>query len=351
MILAVSGKPQQDKFNSITYAHPEIDIIDEEDEDVYKAGGILPKYRISENMAMHYIALRTLRIIMHNVIATDLKYVIETLPNDILVSLGLPDIRETIRNLHFPESSEKLERARFRIKFEEIFYFLLRVELGRMKIKSVEQGLIINSKSVLARSLYDSLPFELTADQKKFLRDAADDMLNGSPMNRLLQGDVGSGKTIVALLTILMVVDNGYQCAFMAPTEILAEQHFKTLKDYLEPLGVKVVLLVGGQKTKLRTSILLQIRSGEAQIIVGTHALFQSEIEYCKLGLLVIDEQHRFGVEQRADLIKLSKISHGDVKVTPHVLVMSATPIPRTLTMTVYGDLDVSIIKTMPANR
>jgi ATP-dependent DNA helicase RecG len=175
MILAVSGKPQQDKFNSIAYAHPEIDIIDEEDEDVYKAGGILPKYRISENMAMHYIALRTLRIIMQNVIASDLKYVIETLPNDILVSLGLPDIRETIKNLHFPESSEKLERARFRIKFEEIFYFLLRVELGRMKIKSVEQGLIINSKSVLARSLYDSLPFELTADQKKFLRDAADD--------------------------------------------------------------------------------------------------------------------------------------------------------------------------------
>lgn len=351
MILAVSGKPQQDKFNSITYAHPEIDIIDEEDEDVYKSGGILPKYRISENMAMHYIALKTLRIIMQNVIASDLKYVIETLPNDILASLGLPDIRETIKNLHFPESSEKLERARFRIKFEEIFYFLLRVELGRMKIKSVEQGLIINSKSILARSLYDSLPFELTADQKKFLRDAADDMLNGSPMNRLLQGDVGSGKTIVALLTILMVVDNGYQCAFMAPTELLAEQHFKTLKDYLEPLGVKVVLLVGGQKTKLRTSILLQIRSGEAQIIVGTHALFQSEIEYCKLGLLVIDEQHRFGVEQRADLIKLSKISHGDVKVTPHVLVMSATPIPRTLTMTVYGDLDVSLIKTMPANR
>ncbi len=215
---------------------------------------------------------------------------------------------------------------------------------------SVAQGLIINSKSVLARRLYDSLPFELTADQKKFLRDAADDMLNGTPMHRLLQGDVGRGKHC-CFTDHTYGSDNGYQCAFMAPTELLAEQHFKTLKDYLEPLGVKVVLLVGGQKTKLRTSILLQIRSGEAQIIVGTHALFQSEIEYCKLGLLVIDEQHRFGVEQRADLIKLSRISHGDVKVTPHVLVMSATPIPRTLTMTVYGDLDVSIIKTMPANR
>ena len=351
MVLAVSGKPQQDKFNSITYTHPEIDVIDEEEEDIYKAGGILPKYRISENMANAQIALRTMRVIMQNIIASDLKFVVETLPNDIRINFGMPDIRETIKNLHFPESNEQLERARFRIKFEEIFYFMIRIELNRQKIKTVEKGLIIQTKSVLARKLYDSLTFELTPDQKRFLREAAEDMQSGNPMNRLLQGDVGSGKTIVALLTILMVVDNGFQCCFMAPTEILAEQHYKTLSNYLEPLGVKVIQLVGGQKTRVRNNALEHIMNGSGQVIVGTHALFQSEIEYNKLGLIVIDEQHRFGVEQRADLIKLSRKSHDGEPVMPHVLVMSATPIPRTLTMTVYGDLDVSIIKTMPKNR
>jgi ATP-dependent DNA helicase RecG len=351
MILAVSGKPQQDKYNSITYTHPEIDIIDEDDELVYKQGGILPKYRISENMASAYIALRTMRIIMQNVINSDLKFINETLPIHILEMYRLPDIRNTIKNLHFPVNHDMLQIARFRIKFEEIFYFLIKVELGRLNIKKMENGVIINAKSTLARKLYDSLPFELTTDQKKFLREAAEDMQNGQPMNRLLQGDVGSGKTIVALLVILMVVDSGFQCGFMAPTEILAEQHYKSISNYLNEYGVKVVQLVGGQKKRIRNNILEEIRSGSARIIVGTHALFQSEIEYNKLALVVIDEQHRFGVEQRADLIKLSRLSHGGQNVSPHVLVMSATPIPRTLTMTAYGDLDVSIIKTMPKNR
>ncbi|MBX3042409.1 MAG: ATP-dependent DNA helicase RecG [Candidatus Kapabacteria bacterium] len=351
MILAVSGKPQQDKFNSISFTHPEIDVIDAEEEDIYKSGGIIPKYRISENMASAAIALKTMRVIMRNIINEDLKFVTENLPNEILSNYGLPDIRETIKNLHFPESKEKLESARFRVKFEEIFYFLLRIELGRLNIKITEQGIVINPKSKLARQLYDSLGFELTSDQKKFLRDVAEDMSGGKPMNRLLQGDVGSGKTIVALLSILMVVDSGYQCCFMAPTEILAEQHFKTISKYLEPFGVEVAQLVGGQKTRVRNYTLEKIMSGSASVIVGTHALFQSEIEYNKLGLIVIDEQHRFGVEQRADLIKLSQKSHGGQRIVPHVLVMSATPIPRTLTMTVYGDLDVSIIKTMPKNR
>lgn len=351
MILAVSGKPQLYKFNSISYTHPEIDVIDAEEEDVYKSGGIIPKYKISESMAAAHIALKTMRIIMQSVIASDLKFIVETLPNEIRNNLGLPDIRETIKNLHFPESQEKLESSRFRIKFEEVFYFLIRLEINRLNIKIKEKGIVINPKSQLARNLYDSLPFELTPDQKKFLREVAEDMQSGSPMNRLLQGDVGSGKTIVALLTILMLVDNGYQCCFMAPTEILAEQHFKSLTKMLEPLGVKVVQLVGGQKTRIRNNTLEEIMNGSAQIIVGTHALFASEIEYNKLGLIVIDEQHRFGVEQRADLIKLSKNSHKGERFTPHVLVMSATPIPRTLTMTVYGDLDLSIIKTMPKNR
>jgi len=351
MVLAVSGKPQIDKFNSISYTHPEIDIIDIEDEDIYKSGGILPKYKLSENMTNAHIALKTMRTIMRNIINSDLKFVTETLSNEVLASYGLPDIRESISNLHFPESHEKLNRARLRIKFEEMFYFLIRVELSRLKIKVQEKGPTINPKSTLSRKLYDSLPYKLTNDQKKFLRDVADDFKSSAPMNRLLQGDVGSGKTIVAILTILMAVDSGYQCAFMAPTEILAEQHFKTIKNLLEPFDINIIQLIGGQKAKLRNAVLMDIQKGHANIIIGTHALFQSDIEYKNLGLVVIDEQHRFGVEQRADLIKLSKKSHEGQNISPHVLVMSATPIPRTLTMTIYGELDVSIIKTMPKDR
>ncbi len=351
MILAISGKPLQDKFNSITYTHPEIDIIDEDDANVYKQGGILPKYRISEFMASSHITLKTLRTIMQNVIKSDLRLITESLPNHILEKYQLPNIQETIKNLHFPLNQNILQLSRYRIKFEEIFYFLLKVELSRQKIKLNEIAVSINSKSTLARKLYDKLPFELTSDQKKFLRDVADDIKNGQAMNRLLQGDVGSGKTIVAFLSMLMFVEEGYQCAFMAPTEVLAEQHYKNFLKYAEDLEIKVVQLVGGQKKLLRNNILDEIRSGQAKIIVGTHALFQSDIEYNKLALVVIDEQHRFGVEQRADLIKLSKMSYENRQLSPHVLVMSATPIPRTLTMTAYGDLDVSIIKTMPKNR
>jgi len=351
MVLSVSGKPQQDKYNSITYSHPEIDILDEEDEQVYKAGGILPKYRISEKMAAAHINLKVMRMIIKNLIASDLKFINETLPNHIIEISKLQDIKSAISNLHFPTDNDALNYARYRIKFEEIFYFLMKVELSRKSVKVRENGVLIDPKSSLARQLYDTLPFELTADQKKFLWDAAADMKSGCPMNRLLQGDVGSGKTIVSLLLILMVVDSGYQCAFMAPTEILAEQHFKSISKYLEPYNIKIVQLVGGQKNRIRNQILQDIAEGSARIVVGTHALFQSNIEYNNLALVVIDEQHRFGVEQRGNLIKLSKKSHEGKPVTPHVLVMSATPIPRTLTMTAYGDLDVSIIKTMPKNR
>ena len=351
MVLAVSGKPQLDNFNSITFVHPEIEVIDEEDQNIYKSGGILPKYKITENMVEARISLRTMRAIISKILQSEIKYVNETLPTELIKSLGLPEIKEAISNLHFPQSHEALRRARFRLKFEEIFYFMLRIELLRKKIISREQGIIINPKSKYARLLYSNLSFKLTDDQKKFLREAAADMQSGKPMNRLLQGDVGSGKTIAALLTILMVIENGYQCCFMAPTEILAEQHYKNICRYIEPLGLKAVLLTGGQKNSIRKEVYKDIEDGSANIIIGTHALFAGALKYFKPGLLVIDELHRFGVEQRAELIKLSRNSHLDENLIPHILVMTATPIPRTLTMTVYGDLDVSIIKTMPKNR
>jgi ATP-dependent DNA helicase RecG len=220
----------------------------------------------------------------------------------------------------------------------------------RKKKKSLEQSVVINKKSKLARKLYDNLPFELTDDQKKVIREIMSDMESGKPMNRLLQGDVGSGKTIVALLTMLSVIDDGYQVAIMAPTEILAEQHYHSIKKFTGDLDVNIIELTGGQRKKYRREVLEAIASGEADIIVGTHAMFESSVEYKNLAYIVIDEQHRFGVDQRADLIKRAKSSLPEDKV-PHILVMSATPIPRTLSLTLYGDLDVSVIRQMPANR
>nr|MDA3842735.1 ATP-dependent DNA helicase RecG [Candidatus Kapabacteria bacterium] len=215
----------------------------------------------------------------------------------------------------------------------------------------IEKGLQMDPKSLSARTLFDRLPFELTRDQKKVIREISRDMSSPEPMNRLLQGDVGSGKTIVAALSMLVAVDNGFQTLIIAPTEILAEQHYHSFKNMLKDLDIEIVQLLGGQRAKARRQILESIESGKAKVIIGTHALFESTVHYNMLGLIVIDEQHRFGVAQRAKLKKLAELSYPVSKLTPDVLVMSATPIPRTLSLTVYGDLDVSIIKQMPAGR
>ncbi len=267
----------------------------------------------------------------------------EVLPEDILRSHDLMPLREAVRELHFPSEEERLDRARYRMKFEELFFFELGLALRKEIAQTREAGISFDSHSKLARALLENLGFELTGAQRRVLREILDDMATPRAMNRLLQGDVGSGKTVVAILAMLVAVDNGYQCAFMVPTEILAEQHTRTLLKLLDGLGVNVVQLVGGQKKKLREEILYRIRQSDAQIVVGTHALFQEEVEYGNLGLVVIDEQHRFGVEQRATLRNKGR--------RPDTLIMTATPIPRTLTMTLYGDLDVSVIDELPANR
>lgn len=357
--VSVSGKPDIDSFGKISFSHPEMEIISPEDADLYRSGTILPKYPLNQNLRSAGLNMRVMREIIVKALDIEIGKIVETLPLTLLNKLKLANCVDTISNLHFPTSREMLDNAVRRIKFEELFYFEIMVALQKRGIQSKEKGIKFKTKSPLARTFIESLPFELTGDQKKVLKQIASDFDSGKPMNRLLQGDVGSGKTVVAVAAMLAGVDNELQTALMAPTEILAEQHYHTIKRMTESLGIEVIQLVGGQKAKQRRIVLEKISSGTAQIIVGTHALFQSEIEYRNLGLIVIDEQHRFGVQQRADLIELGKKSFEEnldkaqtnIQIAPHILVMSATPIPRTLTMTLYGDLDVSIIREMPKNR
>jgi ATP-dependent DNA helicase RecG len=246
--------------------------------------------------------------------------------------------------IHFPQSASEYKQAFKRFKFEELFLFELSVAKTKNEIIEKHQGPVFEDLgNFTSRFFNEHLPFELTNGQKSALSDIKQDARSGKQMNRLIQGDVGSGKTIVALGAILMAIDNGYQAAFMAPTEILAEQHFRTLSDFLKPLDINIRLLVGNQKSSLRTDILTAVEGGSCDIVVGTHAVIQEEVNFNNLGLAVIDEQHRFGVKQRAEI--LEKGSH------PHVLVMSATPIPRSLAMTLYSDLDISIIKGLPGGR
>ncbi|HRI48349.1 MAG TPA: ATP-dependent DNA helicase RecG, partial [Ignavibacteriaceae bacterium] len=257
---------------------------------------------------------------------------------------------ETVQQKHFPESFENIKKADERLKFEELFYLEIIVASRKFNYKEKLEGISLPIKTKLISNFLKVLPFELTNSQKDVLHEIRVDMANPKPMNRLLQGDVGSGKTIVSLISMLIAVDNNYQAVLMAPTEILADQHAKNISALLEKLNnivperkVSIALLIGGQSKKERNHQLDLIATQQADIVIGTHALFEEEVQFKNLGLVVIDEQHRFGVVQRAMLMKKG--------VTPDVLVMSATPIPRTLSMTVYGDLDVSVINEMPKNR
>ena len=352
-MLAVSGKvtgygrqPQ--------IVHPSIDRIDPAGEGAaggfLHTGGIVPKYRSSEELRGARLHLKGLRRIMKLAVEGYADLVPETLPAAVRERLSLIQLGPALHSIHFPESPESLERARRRLKFDELFAMQLMLALRRNGVKAGPPGISFNVSSKLARRLVDSLPFRLTRAQVRVVKEIADDMSSPSPMNRLLQGDVGSGKTIVALIAMLIAIENGYQAAFMAPTEILAEQHFMTLKNFLNDLPVTVRLLIGGQRARLREDVLEDVRRGSAQLIVGTHALIQESVEYANLGLAVIDEQHRFGVTQRVALVGKGKVS-GALPPHPDVLVMTATPIPRTLSLTIFGDLDVSVIDQMPSNR
>jgi len=267
----------------------------------------------------------------------------ETIPQNIINRQKLIPLSSALENIHFPANGEMLEKAKNRLKFDELFFMELLIALRRNYNAGTSGGIRFEKVGDRVRSLVEKLPFELTDAQKKVIHEIHDDMKSSKPMNRLLQGDVGSGKTIVALITMLIAVENGYQAALMAPTEILAEQHFLTLHQMLDNIGVKTVLLVGAQSKNERQTVLDDIASQNADIIVGTHALIQENVDFHNLGLVIIDEQHRFGVMQRAKLREKS--------LNPDVLVMTATPIPRTLSMTVYGDLDVSVLDEMPTGR
>ena len=348
-MLAVSAIPTLDKLGRAQFVHPEFDrlrgALEEDEPDwgkMINTGAIIPKYSSTSDLGKVGLDSRGFRRILRTVVSHHATDVADPVPESVRTSQRLPDLQKAIKAVHFPADFSDLTNARKRLKFDELFFWELLMALRRNSNREAK-GISFEVESKLARALVDSLPFGLTSAQKKVTREIAGDMAASRPMNRLLQGDVGSGKTIVALMAMLVAVDNGYQVAFMAPTEILAEQHLRTLTSFLTGLPVNVRLLIGGQRKKLREDVLEDIRSGRAHIIVGTHALIEENVRFANLGFVVIDEQHRFGVVQRAELKGKG--------TNPDVLVMTATPIPRTLAMTVFGDLDVSTIDEMPANR
>jgi ATP-dependent DNA helicase RecG len=347
---AISSKLDKSKYGALQFVHPDFDRISEEEKNFLHTGKIIPFYRIPKELKSGNIGDLSLRRILSLAVENYVDKVEETLPDHIIKENNLIGLSEAIRNYHFPESLEKLSQAQNRFKFEELFYLELLVALRKQNYQSKLTGNKMSIKTNLVQNFLTTLPFELTKAQLKVLGEIKYDLLSEKPMNRLLQGDVGSGKTIVSLIAMLIAVDNGYQAAIMAPTEILADQHAKNISAMMKKLyerfperEIKVSLLLGGQKKSERVKRLQEIELQEADIVVGTHALFEEKVNYKNLGLVVIDEQHRFGVRQRAKLQSKGK--------TPEVLVMSATPIPRTISMTIYGDLDISVIDEMPKNR
>ena len=275
-----------------------------------------------------------------------LPYIKESLPEYIMKDCGLVPIHFALRNIHFPKDLTSLEKAKYRLKFEELFYLQLSLLKQKYVRSRAEQGIQMPRVGDAFNKCYEALPFPLTEAQKRVITEIRNDMKSGHQMNRLLQGDVGSGKTMVAVLTALIAIGNGYQACIMAPTEVLAQQHYKNIQKFLEPTGVRSALLTGSSKTSERREVHQGLSDGSIGIVVGTHALIEDNVVFSNLGLAIIDEQHRFGVEQRSKLWR--KASCG---APPHVLVMTATPIPRTLAMTLYGDLDVSVIDELPPGR
>lgn len=326
---------------SISIAHPEVDKISSEG-DLDSFSRIIPIYPGSKALSKARITSKIIQGWMEYILKN--RTFSEFLPSFILDEHHFPLRNDAFRMIHFPESHNEHKNALNRFKFEELFLFELSMEKINYTVKERASGHLFNQTGKFTTTYFNELlPFELTDGQKTALHEIKNDVRSGKQMNRLIQGDVGAGKTIVAIGAMLMALDNGFQAAFLAPTEILAEQHYRTLAEHLKELDVNVRLLIGSQNKALRTDILTDIVGGSAQIVVGTHAIIQESVRFQNLGLAVIDEQHRFGVKQRADL--LNKGSH------PHMLVMSATPIPRSLAMTVYADLDVSIIRDLPAGR
>ena len=342
-ILAVSGVPSiyNRKYQIV---HPDYDkLSDEDDASFYNTGSIIPHYSSSEELKKFNLDSRGFRKILRNLLFSDKFQIDETMPESLIKKNNLLFLKDAILNIHFPQSQEMLNKALYRLKYDELFFLQLMVLKRKSIIKIENKGIQYNVKSKLARQLVNSLNFKLTNAQKKVINEISEDMSSPKIMNRMLQGDVGSGKTIVALLMMLIAVDSNYQSVLMVPTEILAEQHYFNVCNLLKGFPLNIRLLVGGQNKKLRNEILGEIAEGEANIVIGTHALIEDNVKFKNLGLIVIDEQHRFGVMQRAWLREKG--------INADVLVMTATPIPRTLSLTIYGDLDVSTIDELPLNR
>ena len=335
------GKPS--RFNhQYNFVHPELTPMAKVKPEMTQ--GLEPYYNTSEGMKRAGLNSKAIRNITAELMPLLRQNgVRETLGIDLIEQQRLMPLSEALANIHFPKDYIAMQKARERLKFEELFYIQLQI-LRQMKRREQNEGFRIPIVGKAFHEQYNSLPFPLTNAQKRVLREIQTDLKSGKQMNRLLQGDVGSGKTIVALLTALLAVDNGYQACIMAPTEILANQHYETITQLLGALGVNCQLLTGSTTTKQRQPLYEQLRNGEIDILIGTHALIEKDVQFANLGLCIIDEQHRFGVAQRA------KLWEKNVR-PPHVLVMTATPIPRTLAMTVYGDLHVSIIDELPPGR
>ena len=336
----VFGKPSA--YNGrFQFAHPDID-----DASKLQSSemGMQPFYGLTENMKKRGYTSRSIERITRNLVSI-LPPLPETLPDFIVNRLHLVSRDAALRMIHYPHSHQEMQKAQVRLKFEELFYVQLNILRYASDQRRKYRGYIFNRIGDIFNGFYaHHLPFELTGAQKRVMHEIRADMCSGRQMNRLLQGDVGSGKTLVALMTMLIALDNGYQACLMAPTEILAEQHLQTIRDFLQGMDIRVELLTGIVKGKKRKEILDGLATGDIQILIGTHAVIEDPVAFHRLGVAVIDEQHRFGVAQRAKLWAKSENP-------PHVLVMTATPIPRTLAMTIYGDLDVSVIDELPPGR
>jgi ATP-dependent DNA helicase RecG len=337
----VFGKPTQ--FNGKwSMAHPELEELGEEKQ---TASFLQPVYHTTEKLKAFRVESKTIARMMEMLLKVAVPNIQETLSPELIDHYKLMSKRDALINIHFPQSVDKYTAAKFRLKFEELFYIQLRLLRQKTVRRAELAGQVFKQVPTVTEFYKNHMTFDLTNAQKRVIKEIHKDLTAGKQMNRLLQGDVGSGKTIVAFITMLIAADNGAQSVLMAPTEILADQHYTGLKAFADRLGINIGKLTGSSKTKERKVLHEQLRSGEMKMIVGTHALLEDVVQFQNLGLCIVDEQHRFGVEQR------SKLWRKNPRIIPHVLVMTATPIPRTLAMTLYGDLDVSVIDEMPAGR
>ena len=337
----VFGKPSafNNKFNIV---HPELDLLDD---NVNFSPGLQAVYHSTELLNAKGLSSRAISKLVVTLLPHISNNLEENLSPDLIAKLNLPSREKAFNDIHCPKDSKMLVRAQKRLKFEELFFLQLHLIKLKLTRNKKSKGYPFESLGCHFNDFYENhLPFELTNAQKNVLKEIRADVKYPQQMNRLLQGDVGSGKTLVALLSMLMAIDNNFQACLMAPTEILAKQHFNSISNYLEKMNIKVQILTGSSKTKERRILHAELEDGKIDLLIGTHALLEDKVKFSNLGLVIIDEQHRFGVAQRAKLWKKNKYP-------PHVLVMTATPIPRTLSMTLYGDLDVSVIDELPPGR